>query len=474
MSVPWHLVYYCSEWTIRLGALWVLPRLSRPAAARTWLLLVFLLPWPGLLLYLLIGRVRLPEWRLKMQRRSAEVLDAVRHKAWQQSGRTRPEVKPEFATAVTLAEQLGHFQTLDGNSVELLPDYEATIDRLIADVDAARRHVHLLYYIFADDPTGNRVADALVRARARGVICRVLVDGLASRHSARRLVPRLREHGVEVSFLMQPGLLRRSTARFDLRNHRKIAVIDGSIGYTGSQNLADAGFIPDRPNRELVVRVRGPVVAQLQVVFVADRWFETGNVPAEADLFPGTELAGTSPAQLLPSGPGFQEGTTHDLIVALLYGAKEPVVLTTPYFIPDDSFLKAIDSAVRRGAEVHLIVPERGNSLLVNFAGPSWFEHLLEAGVHVHLHQPRFLHSKHVSFDHSIALIGSSNLDIRSFALNYEVSLLVYDAEVVTRLREIEAELIAQSRELTLEQWQRRPRLLQGMQRIARLADTLL
>ncbi|HZT56907.1 MAG TPA: phospholipase D-like domain-containing protein, partial [Burkholderiaceae bacterium] len=191
-------------------------------------------------------------------------------------------------------------------------------------------------------------------------------------------------------------------------------------------------------------------------------------------LLPQVDFAGSSPAQLLPSGPGFQHATTHDLIVALLYGAQERVVLATPYFVPDDAFLQALAAAVLRGAEVHLVVPERGNNRFVDLAGPSWFEYLLEAGVHVHLHQPRFLHSKHVSFDRTIALVGSSNLDIRSFALNAEVSLLVYDEKVVARLREVEAELFAQSRELALDAWQRRPGWVRTLQGIARLADSLL
>jgi cardiolipin synthase len=287
-------------------------------------------------------------------------------------------------------------------------------------------------------------------------------------------VPRLRAAGVEVNFLMPVGLFRRRTARFDLRNHRKIAVVDGRIGYVGSQNLVGAEFIAGLPNRELVVRVRGPVVAQLEVVFIADRWFETKDVPDLDHHFPPVEFAGESPAQLLPSGPGFERATTHDLIVSLLHGSQRRVVLTTPYFIPDDAFLQALAAAVLRGAEVHLIVPERGNSLFVNLAGPSWFEQLLESGVRIHLHQPRFLHAKHVSFDQSIALIGSSNLDIRSFALNAEVSLLVYDEEVVRRLRSIEDDLMANARELSLAEWRQRPEWVKGLQGIARLADSLL
>jgi cardiolipin synthase len=307
------------------------------------------------------------------------------------------------------------------------------------------------------------------------VRCQVLLDGLASRRSARTLSPRLQAAGVEVRLLLPIGFLRRTRTRLDLRNHRKLAVVDGRIGYVGSQNLVNPDFKKGITYEELVARVTGPVVWQLQAVFLADRFVETGTPePDLAHLFPEQVAAGPSPAQALPSAPGYEYENTQRLIVALIHGARERVVITTPYFIPDEPLLEAMQTAVLRGVEIHLVVSHLADQVLVCLAQRSYYEELLKAGVHLHLYRRYFLHAKHLSIDDSIALIGSSNMDIRSFALNAEISLLIYDPQVVARLRQIQQRYFAEADLLTLEQWQRRPRLAKITQNIARLVDALL
>src|SRR5205823_4649347 len=198
-----------------------------------------------------------------------------------------PPLPPEFAHVKTLAQNLGDFLIFPGNRIELLDDYDGAIDRLVADIEAATHHVHLLYYIFADDATGRRVGDALVAAVKRGVTCRVLMDGRGSKSGLRKLAPRLRMAGVEVVAVMPSRLWRQfSKGRVDLRNHRKIAVIDGRIGYTGSQNIINADFKRPLIYEELVVRVAGPVVGELQAVLLADRFLETGAPIREPLMFP--------------------------------------------------------------------------------------------------------------------------------------------------------------------------------------------
>ena len=177
----------------------------------------------------------------------------------------------------TLATRLGDFEPVNGNQVELLTDYAVSLDRLVSDIDAARQHVHLLYYIYEDDATGRRVAESLTRAAGRGVKCRVLLDAVGSKSALRKLATQMRAKGIEVTPLLPVGLFRRNAARFDLRNHRKIAVIDGRIGYTGSQNITNGQFVAGFPNEEMVVRVAGPVAWELQAVFLADRFLETNT-----------------------------------------------------------------------------------------------------------------------------------------------------------------------------------------------------
>lgn len=474
MTIDWTLAVWVGEWLIRLVMLIYVPQRRSPAAARTWLLCIFLFPYGGLFLYALFGRPSLPRRRVEMQETVSELIRTVGPQVLREVNLKRPEVKPEFDQAVTLAQNLGDFGIIGNNSVELLADYDGTIGRLVADIDAARDHVHLLYYIFAADDTGIRVADALERAVKRGVQCRVLMDSLGSRRGLRRLAPRLRAAGVEVHGMLPTSLLRLGTNRFDLRNHRKIAVVDARVGYVGSQNLVNAQFKEGITYEELVVRVTGPVVNQLQVVFAADWYFETGQAFDLAAIFPPPALTGTTPTQVLPSGPGYPQANTQRLMVALIHGARERVVITTPYFIPDTAFLQALQTAVLRGVDVHLVVSRKADQLLVGWAQRSYYEELLDAGVKIHLYRRNFLHAKHMSVDDHIALIGSSNIDIRSFTLNAEVSLLVYDPEVAGRLHAQQDRYFAQADLLTAEGWAQRPTVVKVGQNVARLMDSLL
>jgi cardiolipin synthase len=471
--LSWTAAYIATEWAIRIAMLVYVPQRRTPAAARTWLLLVFFWPFAGLFVYWVFGRIYYPQRRIEEQARASKyVRDA---QAGMRSDRPIAPPPDELAArAAELAARLGDFAAWGGNRVELLADYRGSIDRLVADIDAARDHVHLLTYILADDATGRRVTEAIARAARRGVLCRVLADAVGSRRGLARLGPALREAGVEVIPLLQVGLFRRGTARFDLRNHRKLAVIDGRLGYVGSQNIVEPDFIPGYPNEELVARVEGPVVAQLQAVILADRYFETGEVAHDERHFPRIPAAGESAAQLLPSGPGYGRENGQTLLVSLIHAARERVVITTPYFVPDEAFLQALATAALRGVETRLVVSARSNQRLTDLAQRSYYERLLDAGIAIHQYEPHFLHAKHMTVDRTVAIVGSTNIDIRSFALNCESSLLVYDREVVRALEAVQARYIAASRPVEPAAWAARPLGQRVAQNSARLADSLL
>jgi cardiolipin synthase len=470
----WAQIFFLSEWAIRLAMLVVVPFRRTPAAAKGWLLLIFFEPWVGLLLYLLIGRAKLPRWQreqlAKLPGAMAPVVDRLRN----HPNVFHPEVGPALSGAVALTEKLGGAPVLGGNAVELLVDYAGTIARLAADIDRAENHVHLLFYIFADDAATAPVVGALGRAAKRGVRCRVLADAIGSRTGLRTLRPRLTAQGVAVREMLPLSLLPWRKARLDLRNHRKIAVIDGRVGYTGSQNLVAAEFKDGLAYEDLMARVTGPVVLELQHVFAADWFVETDQVLDGESEFPSPELAGNVPAQALASGPAFPMQNNQRLFVALVHGAQERVVLTTPYFIPDEPLLQAMQTAALRGVGVHLVVSEKGDHPIVSLAQQSYYEELLEAGVQVHLYRTNFLHAKHLSIDDSVAVIGTSNLDIRSFALNAEVMLLIYDAGVTARLAAEQERYFANSRLLTLATWERRSFAAKLAQNLTRLLSPLL
>ena len=458
------------DWLLRLAALWWIPRRSSPAAARSWLLLALFLPLLGLPLYLLFGQPWISRQR---RRRQDQASRAIREgQLPQQALRWQPPATGPSAETAPLVERLGDFMPVRGNAVELLDDYDGAIAALIADIDAARDRVHLLYYLMFDDAVGAAVTEALVRAAGRGVRCRVLLDAVGAKRGWRRFSAPLRAAGVDVHRMMPGGLRWRRSSRMDLRNHRKIAVIDDLVGYVGSQNLAEAEFVPGHPNRELVARARGPIVSHMEAVFAGDWYLETGQMLEVSPARPvhPADVA----AQLLPSGPAYPFGNAGETVNALIHLAQHRLVLTTPYFVPDDATLSALRIAALSGVQVQLILSDTNNQPLVRMAQQSYYEELLAAGVGIALYTPHFLHAKHLSVDDSIALVSSINLDIRSFDLNAEVGLLCYDRDVVARMHAIEAHYLAHSRTITLEQWRQRPSWRFNLEGLARLADSFM
>lgn len=475
-ELTWGTLLVASEWALRVAALILVPRGRTTASARAWLLLILFWPWAGVLIYLLIGRAYLPRRRMELQRRIGDTIRQLAPGAvagvpvtWDEPGR------PAWP-ALTLAQRLSEFPPIPGNRFELLPDYHPALDRLAADIDAATHSVHLLYYIFAADPTGRRIAEALVRAAGRGVATRVLMDAIGSRDGLRELGPQLRAAGVEVVPVMPLRLWGDNAARVDLRNHRKIAVIDRAIGYFGSQNIVGDAANPGLINEELAVRAQGPVVRHLHALLLADRYLETDDLPPEID--PGRFWDGDSfhggRAQVLPSGPGYNQGTSEAVMIALLYGARTRVVLTAPYVVPSEAFLTAMCTAARRGVAVELIVDAKSNKPLVQLAQESYYDEMLAAGVRILRRTGSFLHAKHMSIDDDLVLIGSSNLDIRSFALNSEVSVLIRDTQVAAALREVQARYRRGSAPVTPDERTAVSRSRRTLENLARLTDSVL
>ncbi|MBN2024851.1 MAG: cardiolipin synthase [Pirellulales bacterium] len=473
--VSWPLLYYLLEWVIRIVMLVVVTRRRQPAPAMAWLLVIFFLPALGLVLYLLIGENRLPRRRACRHARLLEELKTVRWRFEGHPSVIRPRLAPEQMPTVILAERLGYMPILGGNGGEILTETDEVIDRLVADVDAAQRHVHLLYYIFADDETGRRVADALARAAQRGVTCRVLVDAVGSRPMLKRLGPRLAAEGIQLRAALPVNPFRRRMARLDLRNHRKLAVIDGLAAYAGSQNVVDADYgHRDLAWHDMSVRLTGPIVLQLQAVFVGDWYYETGEILDNEAVFPDPPVTGPIAAQTLPSGPDYPTENYQRMVVAALHAARRHVIITSPYFIPDDGFLQALEVAVLRGVRVEVILPRRCDQVLVGAATRAYYEDLLDLGVEVHLYEPGLLHAKTMTIDDAVALIGSSNFDIRSFSLNFELSLLFYGADVTRHLRRRQQAYLDQSTRLRADVWDDRGRVARVFEDVAKLLSPLL
>jgi cardiolipin synthase A/B len=470
----WAILYYVSEWVIRIAMLIIVPFRRTPDAARGWLMLGLFLPWPALILYWLIGRPSFPPWRRDRFLRLPHVLEVTAEQMSRMMKADNVQLPARSLRAATLVQNIGQLPVVDGNSVELLSDYNGTVDRIVEDIDQARDHVHLLFYIFADDATGRQVMEALIRAAARGVKCRVLIDALGSRSWSRGVRRVLQGTGVDLRFALPVVFFRRKSARADLRNHRKIAVMDGRVGYAGSQNVVGPEFRPGIINRELMVRVRGPVVLELQSVFIADWFLETEEVLDATRLLPSPRLAGDVAAQVLPSGPDYPGAGIENLIVASIHTARERVVIATPYFVPSAPLLEALQTAVLRGVKVHLIVSQVTDQELVRLAQRSYYAELMTSGVRIRLYREKLLHAKNIGIDDDIAIIGSSNVDIRSFVLNSEVTMVFYDRDVAAKLKAEQDLYFAGSDLLAPTQWERRPLYVKFAENMARLVSPLL
>ena len=464
----------------------------RPTTSVAWLLTIGLIPYVGLLLFFLFGTTRLPRKRREKQ---AE-FDGILREATsllEDEGAITP-VPDRYAPIATLARELTAIPVLSHNHIAIRTDYDATIASMAAEIDRAEKYVHVLFYAVAVDDVTEPVFAAIERAVARGVTVRVLYDqiGSARYRGYARMKRRLRASGCEWHRLYSVWPWSgNGWQRVDLRNHRKLLVVDGRVGWMGSQNLIERGYHRAAPRdgarllwKDLMVRVEGPMALGVDAVFRSDWYVETGELPDDGDdpelldfaRWRELEDAGirSYDCQLVPSGPGYEHENNLRLFVQLLYQARERVVVASPYFAPDDSMLYAMTTAAQRGVRIELHVSEQGDQFFTQHAQQSYYEALLRAGVRIWLYRrPYVLHSKHMTVDDEVTLVGSSNMDMRSFTLNAEMMLIVYGRDFAERVHEVELRYRAKSRELTLEQWLARPWWRVALDDLARLTSVV-
>jgi cardiolipin synthase A/B len=480
----WSLVGGILHVLVVVVAFFVVPVNRKPSSATAWLLLITIAPFFGVLVFLLIGNPKLPPRRRQLQRQMSGMIAQALERASDHPATAAllmPTVPAVAQAHAALAQRLGGMPSFAGNSVELLPEYDAIIERMAQEIDQAQRYAHVEFYIIAMDRTTECFFVAMEQAVKRGVKVRLLLDQIGSRNypGRKEMEQRLTKIGVDWHYMLpvgKPG----EWLRFDLRNHRKILIVDDSAAYTGSLNLVHRSY-HRKDNMiydELCVRVTGPVVAQLEAVFVTDWYAETGEL-LNPQNYPelrqeGWKATGTSLCQVLPSGSGFEDENNLRLFTGLINAAQRQLVVVNPYFVPDDALMLAITSAALRGVKVTLINSAAVDQLFVANAQKSYYEQLLRAGVEIMLYnQPILLHSKTMAIDNEIAMIGSSNLDIRSFTLNMEVSLVVYDPVVVAELHKVFDGYIARSKRLELGAWKRRPAGTRLIENVARLTAAL-
>jgi len=450
LLLEWWPVIFTSlvlvSWTVVLRVL--LRGARRPANTLAWLLVLVFLPVLGVVLWFLMEETVLGDRRRRRRSLLTRRLD-------EETASARPRRHavadlPEYADAIALASAVGGTPPRPGNALRLMGDTDEVLEALVADIDAASAHCHLLFYIWLDDEAGRLVGAALERAAARGVACRVLLDDVGSRpFLASSTCAQMRSAGVRVVRALPASLLRVLVSRVDLRNHRKVVVIDGLVGYTGSQNIASASFASKRaygPWVDCMLRIEGPAVHDLQEIFLRDWYPETEEAPLDAVAVAPPEAPDGVAVQVLATGPGHDNEALEQLALASFHRASEELVLTTPYFVPGQADVASLCTAARRGVRVVIVLPARCDSRLVGAVSRSHFPALLDAGVEVHEFQEGLLHSKTLTIDRRLALVTTANFDQRSFDLNYEVSTLVYDDDFASQLRFLQMSYVERSR----------------------------
>jgi cardiolipin synthase len=425
-----------------------------PASRLAWIAVVIALPLLGIIAYLILGETRISGRR----RERGRDVDAALPRPSGDKSCLAPLAAGPHKAPFALAQTVNCLDPTCGNGARIARDSNAAIDEIVADIDAARRHVHLCSYIWLADNNGLKVKDACIRAAARGVHVRILADALGSW----RLIGsghwrELRDRGCNVRVALPVGnpvwtLIR---GRVDLRNHRKLVVLDNRVAWCGSQNIADPQFLIKpryAPWVDIMTRWEGPVAQHNQYLFVSD-WMAEGGDDISDLLREEADAAseGSILAQVIGTGPTASFDAMPSCFSELIHSARDELVITTPYFVPDEQLLFAITSAARRGVRTVMIVPRRCDSRIVAATSRSYYEDLIKAGVAIYEYRLGLLHAKTMIVDGSVGLIGSANLDRRSFELNFENNILFADDGFAALVRGRQDQYLADSDPVTAE-----------------------
>lgn len=461
----------------------VIMRRPKSEVALAWLFLVGALPWIGAVGYFMFGERRISRKRASRIEHRRRGFDLLVEKAVE---RGLPEIawgerSLRARSMNRLGVASGAFPTVSGSADTLYSDTEQILGEIVKDIEGARSSVLMEFYIWNEGGLADEVLEALVRAAGRGVSCRVLVDALGGRPWWRGKQPRiLQEGGVQVKQALPTGPFRTLIDRTDLRLHRKIVLIDGRVAWTGSMNMVDPEYFKQdiKVGRwvDAMFRGEGLMVAPLALTLISDWALESGERIEDLIASIGItrlEPEGEADVQVVPSGPGTGDALLQ-MLLATVNAARETLTLTTPYFVPDDSLLRALRGAAGRGVRVEMILPEKVDSLLTRHASRSYYDDLLENGVHIYLYRKGLLHTKSITADRHISMFGTVNLDMRSIWINYEVSLFVYGSRFGEDLHDLQQEYLRESELLDSVQWSQRPTRQRFLENTCRLVSPIL
>jgi len=412
-----------------------------PASRVAWVVVIIVLPVVGIVAYILLGETNIGRRRVARMREVLARLPDLAKTPGGEAANYQPDIPDRYSPLFRVGHSVNGFEPIGGNRASLLANSNATIESMIADIDGAKEHVHLTFYIWLLDNSGLKVVEALKRAAIRKVACRAMADALGSRIlMASEHWQAMRDAGVHVATALPIGnlLLRPLRGRIDLRNHRKIVVIDNFITYCGSQNCADPEFLIKAkyaPWVDAMMRFEGPIARQNQHLFASDWMVQVNEDLTDILCQPLSPGEAGLTAQVIGTGPTVRYSAMPEVFETLMYAACRELVITTPYYVPDEAMQAALCASSRRGVVTTIIFPARNDSWIVGAASRSYYADLLAAGVRIFEYEGGLLHTKSLTIDGQVTLIGSANMDRRSFELNYENNILFYDPALTAEMR---------------------------------------
>lgn len=445
-----------------------------PVKSLAWIVVLVFLPIGGFILYLFFGQqYRHTRMISKRKRRILQKMSGnTTHISVSEPGN---RLSPESLQQIKLGYQLGGTQLFVHNHIEIFTDGESKFKALIEDLNRAETFIHLQYYIFDNDTLGRTIKKILIEKARQGVKVRVLYDDVGCWKVRSRFFREMRKAGIEIRPFFKVSFPQLAN-KLNYRNHRKVAIIDGKIGYIGGMNIADryCDGLSWGIWRDTHARIKGPAVYGLQSAFSIDWSFTTREFLSEACYYPPVEETGNTDIQILTSGP---LGEWKEIAISFLKAianARECIYIQTPYFLPTDSLLKALQAAALAKVDVRLMIPSHSDSRLLQYASQSYLKEILRAGIKVYFYQGGFLHAKSLIIDNEFSSLGSTNFDFRSFDHNFEINAFLYSPETNAQMKKIFINDMRQCRRITLSRWKRRPLTTKVAESFARLMSPIL
>ena len=465
----WHNIAYLIYIALIAGAIIVIISENRsPIKTIAWLLVLIFIPLFGLIIYYFFGQ----DTR-RMRQISVRKSQQIKELSFKNlASNPDVEILPEYANLINLLKISNLLPVLQGSKVEIITEGSRMFEALLNDLQRAKHHIHIEIFIFNNDRTGKIVREMLMKKAAEGVEVRFIYDKVANWTIPKRFYNEMKKNGVEIASLMDAKFVKLGE-KLNYRNHRKVIVIDGTTAYIGGMNISDNYYVNPKW-RDTHLRIEGQGALGLQACFLIDWYSSGGPFLDDEKYFPEVKNDTHNLMQIATGGP---YGLYHNLLQAsvnIIIGAKKYIYMQTPYFLPNESLFQALQMAALSGVDVRLMVSQRSDSSYVDPAARSYYADLLVSGMKIYELQGKFIHSKTLVTDDILSVIGSANLDFRSFETNFEINCYLYDPEIARQNRDIFLRDMEQCKEIRYEEWIKRPKWKKFFESVMRLFAPLM